>query len=50
LARGDLGARVALAAATAVQPKHAIQEFKAEPLAAQSYAHKERSKNHLASH
>ena len=49
-AGGDLGASVALAAATAVQPKHAIQEFEAEPLAAQSYAHKERSKNHLASH
>jgi hypothetical protein len=50
LTGGDLGASIALAAATAVQPEHAIQEFKAEPLAAQSYAHKERSKNHLASH
>jgi hypothetical protein len=50
LTGGDLGARIALAAATAVQPKHAIQKFKTEPLAAQSYAHKERSKNRLASH
>lgn len=47
---GDLGASFALAAATAVQPEHAIQEFKAEPLAAQGYAHQERSKNRLGSH
>jgi hypothetical protein len=49
-AAGDLGASFALAAATAVQPEHAIQEFKAEPLAAQGYAHQERSKNRLAFH
>ena len=46
--QGDLGASIALAAATAVQPKHAIQKFKTEPLAAQGYAHQERSKNRLA--
>jgi hypothetical protein len=49
-AAGDLGASFALAAATAVEPQHAIQEFKAEPLAAQGYAHQERSKNRLAFH
>jgi hypothetical protein len=47
---GDLGASVALAAATAVQPEHAIQEFKTEPLAAHGHAHQERSKNRFASH
>jgi hypothetical protein len=50
LAAGNFGARIALAAATAVEPKHAIQEFKTEPLAAQGDAHQERSKNRLASH
>jgi hypothetical protein len=50
LAAGNFGASIALAAATAVQPEHAIQEFETEPLAAQGDAHQERSKNRLASH
>jgi hypothetical protein len=50
LTSSDLGARFALAAATAVQPEHAIQEFKTEPLAAHGHAHQERSKNRFASH
>jgi len=50
LGAGIAASNFALAAATAVQPKHAIQEFEAEPLAAQSDAHQERSKNRLASH
>jgi hypothetical protein len=49
-ATGDLGASFAIAAVTAVQPKDAIEKFKAEPLIAQDYAHQERSKNHLAFH
>jgi hypothetical protein len=50
LTAGDIGASFALAAATAIEPKHAIQKFEAEPLAAQGHAHQERSKNRLASH
>jgi len=50
LTGSDLGASFALAAATAVQPEHAIQEFKTEPLAAHGHAHQERPKNRFASH